>query len=618
MKPITQTVAALLLLLAITRIQAQGTAFTYQGRLNLNGAPVSGSHDLRFTIYDALASGNVASGPLTISSVNVSNGLFTVSLDFGAGVFTGPARWLQIEVRTNGVGNFAILSPRQPITATPYAIHAGNASNVVNGAVVKSLNNLRDNVTLAGGTNVTVTPNGSTLIIASSSGLFSANGTSAFYNGGNVGIGTSAPAERLTIAGVASYNSGLKLTGNTDSGTGLALENTSAGGHKYSFLSGGSATSVGAGGFGIYDDTIGDFRLSISPGGNVCIGPAFPTRKLTVFSDFYGIEHTDGNVRLGTYLNVVGGYLGTVSNHKLNFFVNDGGAGITLDTTGNVGIGTVTPAHKLTLVTATADYGLEHTDGNVRLSTFVGGSTGGGWLGTISNHKLSFFTDDNGTKSMTLDTNGDVGIGTTSPTSKLDVAGDVTGTRLILRADPLATANAAVLCADSGVQNFVPYNTALGRPMNLIVRDATVRQLSIVGGADLAEPFRMSSEAVPKGAVVVIDEDNPGQLELSTEAYDRRVAGVVSGANGIRPGISLHQEGELDGGENVALSGRVYVRADAAFGAIKPGDMLTTSVTPGHAMKVNDHTKAQGAILGKAMTGLKEGKGMVLVLVTLQ
>jgi len=78
------------------------------------------------------------------------------------------------------------------------------------------------------------------------------------------------------------------------------------------------------------------------------------------------------------------------------------------------------------------------------------------------------------------------------------------------------------------------------------------------------------------------------------------------------------QEDKLEAGENVALSGRVYVHADAAYGEIKPGDLLTTSDTPGHAMKVTEHGKAQGAILGKAMSGLKDGKGMVLVLVTLQ
>jgi hypothetical protein len=142
--------------------------------------------------------------------------------------------------------------------------------------------------------------------------------------------------------------------------------------------------------------------------------------------------------------------------------------------------------------------------------------------------------------------------------------------------------------------------------------------LTITGGSDIAEPFKMSSDEIPKGSVVVIDEQNPGQLKMSNRPYDTRVAGVVSGANGIQPGISLHQEGTIEGGENVALSGRVYVQADATFGAIKPGDLLTTSATPGHAMKVADHARAQGAILGKAMSGLKEGKGMVLVLVTLQ
>ena len=68
----------------------------------------------------------------------------------------------------------------------------------------------------------------------------------------------------------------------------------------------------------------------------------------------------------------------------------------------------------------------------------------------------------------------------------------------------------------------------------------------------------------------------------------------------------------------MALSGRVYVLADATSGGIEPGDLLTTSDTPGHAMKVTDHAKAQGAILGKAMSGLSTGKGLVLVLVTLQ
>ncbi len=148
--------------------------------------------------------------------------------------------------------------------------------------------------------------------------------------------------------------------------------------------------------------------------------------------------------------------------------------------------------------------------------------------------------------------------------------------------------------------------------------NARVRTLEIAGGADLAEPFPLSDATVEKGSVVVIDAEHPGRLKVSTRAYDKRVAGIVSGANGIQPGISLRQEGALEPGENVALTGRVYVRADATHGAIEPGDLLTTSDRAGHAMKATDHDRAQGAILGKAMSALDAGQGMVLVLVTLQ
>src|SRR5262249_17372358 len=109
-----------------------------------------------------------------------------------------------------------------------------------------------------------------------------------------------------------------------------------------------------------------------------------------------------------------------------------------------------------------------------------------------------------------------------------------------------------------------------------------------------------------------------GRLTRSTRAYDTRVAGIVSGANGINPGIALKQDGKLDQGENVALTGRVFVQADASNGAIRPRDLLTTSDMPGHAMKVSYPSRAQGAILGKAMSPLNKGRGMVLVLVTLQ
>jgi hypothetical protein len=117
--------------------------------------------------------------------------------------------------------------------------------------------------------------------------------------------------------------------------------------------------------------------------------------------------------------------------------------------------------------------------------------------------------------------------------------------------------------------------------------------------------------------VVVIDDQNPGHLTMSDQPYDTRVAGIVSGANGINSAIKMEQLG-VESGQSVALSGRVYALADASAAPIKPGDLLTTSSVPGHAMKVTEHGRAQGAVLGKAMTGLKAGRGLVLVLVSLQ
>src|SRR5215472_13869975 len=98
---------------------AQGTAFTYQGRLNDGSSPATGTYDLRFTIYDAASSGNAVGGPLTNAATAVSNGLFTVTLDFGNSPFSGGApRWLNIDVRTNGGASFATLNPRQAFTPT--------------------------------------------------------------------------------------------------------------------------------------------------------------------------------------------------------------------------------------------------------------------------------------------------------------------------------------------------------------------------------------------------------------------------------------------------------------------------------------------------------------------
>lgn len=145
--------------------------------------------------------------------------------------------------------------------------------------------------------------------------------------------------------------------------------------------------------------------------------------------------------------------------------------------------------------------------------------------------------------------------------------------------------------------------------------------LQITGGSDLAEGFDISpgdGEILP-GSVVAIDVDQPGKLRITDKPYDPCVAGVISGAGGVRPGMLMGQAGsDADGAYPVALTGRVYCLVDATFGAIVPGDLLTTSSTAGHAMKVRDHDLSRGAVIGKAMSSLDSGRGLVLVLVSLQ
>ncbi len=123
-----------------------GTAFTYQGRLKSAGQPAIGNYDLRFSLYDAASGGGPVGSPVTRAPVIVTNGNFTVLLDFGA-VFNGEARWLEIGVRTNGSGSpYGTPSARQPLTPSPYALYAPNAGSAATATTAGTANNLAGNL----------------------------------------------------------------------------------------------------------------------------------------------------------------------------------------------------------------------------------------------------------------------------------------------------------------------------------------------------------------------------------------------------------------------------------------------------------------------------------------
>lgn len=140
--------------------------------------------------------------------------------------------------------------------------------------------------------------------------------------------------------------------------------------------------------------------------------------------------------------------------------------------------------------------------------------------------------------------------------------------------------------------------------------------ISLTGG-DCAEEFDVvETEIVESGTVMVLGEE--GELRPSYKAYDKRVAGVISGAGDYKPGIVLDKQPSQRKRQPIALLGKVYCKVDAGYAPIEIGDLLTTSPTQGHAMKATDPLKAFGTVIGKALRPVREAQILIPVLVALQ
>ena len=205
-------------------------AFNYQGVLNTAGSPFSGNADIRFRLYDDAFAGAQVGSALFLANTAVSNGRLSTNLDFGSGTFAGSARWLEVAVRTppwNGSGSepaYTVLGPRQAITPTPYALFAltGNqgpagpqgAPGATGPIGPQGPQGLVGPAGPAGATGATGLqgPQG----VQGATGPAGASpwqlsGSISYYTAGNVGIGTSTPAQKLDVRGDLQVQNTLRL-----------------------------------------------------------------------------------------------------------------------------------------------------------------------------------------------------------------------------------------------------------------------------------------------------------------------------------------------------------------------------------------------------------------------
>ena len=138
-----------------------------------------------------------------------------------------------------------------------------------------------------------------------------------------------------------------------------------------------------------------------------------------------------------------------------------------------------------------------------------------------------------------------------------------------------------------------------------------------LNNADCAEDFDISNSAkIEPGTVMVIEQE--GKLKECDLPYDKRVGGVISGAGDYKPGLVLDKKQSTNSRKSISLMGKVFCKVDAQTSPVEVGDLLTTSATPGHAMKAEDPTKAFGSVIGKALRPFKEGAGLIPILIALQ
>ena len=588
------------------------SSFTYQGVVqDASGNPLSdGTHSFRFRLFPLANAFN----PIweETLSLNTVNGLFNATLGETVPFVQSPWNapfdtkyWLGVALD----GGEDII--RVPLNSSPYALRAGalddgtvTGSKIVNGNVVRSLNGLHDDLVLQGANGVSVSSTGNTITVLGSGG--GGGGDSDWAISGNnmyaipsgfVGIGTATPTRNLEVVGGGINGTQLEIRdeSSAQSWSEALLRLKAYGGYSgyFSMVS----TTSGSNTFGMYASGLGT--------------------KIVIKSSDKLSMYYDTTLELGTQGNDIKATLddqgllslynpSDVSTVEVNPDYASGGGLISLSNASATSTVQLSGAHAYG-----SDLTLRNVDG-ANVFEVIGGTSSSNRDAIVSMH------DPAGHQTVVMRSNSDSGAEQGGGYFALRSENSVTTFKLEAQEDAVATQGSAMkFYNDSGVQT-VEIDADYGSSnQGRISTDV----LEITGGSDLSENFDVSANGahLRPGTVVSIDPTHPGKLAVSRHGYDRTVAGVVSGAGGVRTGMLMGQKGsEADGRLPIALSGRVYVWCDAAAGPIEPGDLLTSSDTAGHAQRVGDFSKAHGAILGKAMSHLESGRGLVLVLISLQ